>query len=113
MLKTVYFVDVSGSAYGKVTDFATELATSLPGTAFAVDAGGVYRIDSDLREKIMSGNFVGGGGASSLPSDPQWDDLRRVLLTDGDVPDSLAARFDVLMVVKDRASEIVRQVMTD
>ncbi len=113
MLKTVYFVDVSGSVPRSVLDFSIDLVASLPGPSFAIDSGGVYEMDASLRQEMLDGKLFGGGGATGLPSDPRWDDYRKVFLTDGDVPDYLAAKFDLVMEIKDRASELVRKVMTD
>jgi len=108
--RTAYFVDISASMSANVLDFATGLALGFR-DAYALDAGGVYVLDASFREDILT-RRVPGGSAVELAKDPSYDDLDKVLLTDGDVPDSLAVCFDVVMVVKDKRDELVREVMT-
>jgi len=109
--RTAYFVDISASMSANVLDFATGLALGFR-DAYALDVGGVYVLDHSLREDILTRKAGAGGSAVELAKDPSYDDLDKVLLTDGDVPDSLAVCFDVVMVVKDRRDELVRDVMT-
>ncbi len=108
---TVYFVDVSGSMYGVILRFATLLATSLPGPAYAIDAMGIREIDDELRCQLLDGSFGGGGTADTLPPDPRWAEREKVLLTDGDTLPSFGACFDAVMVVKDVRGRIVESVM--
>jgi hypothetical protein len=111
MLKTAYFVDVSASMSPAQLDFALDLALSVPGPAFVLDSFGVHHLDAALRTELEERGRA--GTAMDLPSDPRWDRLRRVLLTDGDAPEELSTRFDVVMVIKDVRDEVVREVMTD